>query len=560
MELTTSLGKVHAFSRTTIILNLFALIGSFLFFTLQARLDPDSYHDGFLLASAIAVGEGKIPNQDFFAQYGPLTPLLQGAWIYFFGSTVFALRMLTAIQLSLISLILFHKLRSTFNSLVAIIITLCWVIGNPIDGLGSTIRPWPEVTTTLLLLISMILIESRLPTKISASIVGSVLSLISLNRINQVSIGLLFIVFLLFHHRKINRIWLVYTLKGYLMGVAAALAYLYLSGSLTSYVSQVINYGFISHIGNGNGLRPAVNIRILFFGALSYLLVSLLNRLKAQKSILTSLTIRIVFLLGAISYFIFCGMLRDPKQQFSGLSGSVQDNLILIALNSPNLGNYAFCFFSLVGLAYFRGQSTLSSSGISFLLAIASLSALYPTAAALKIWWVVPTVIFALPNISTFSSSWSDKIRHLTIYFLLPSIISLSIISIKHFSIIREPYTAILLKGTFGISPTREILDSNLALLNNALSTNNARFECMRGLYAVSSGRYQSIDKYYVTFIPPFKGEKEASKFIYYCDLQEEKLSKLKNDQSLVLLFEYKSEISGLKNALFTVSTTPEYP
>lgn len=59
MELTASFDKVHASSRTTIILNLFTLIGSFLFFTLQARLDPDSYHDGFLLASAIAVGGGR---------------------------------------------------------------------------------------------------------------------------------------------------------------------------------------------------------------------------------------------------------------------------------------------------------------------------------------------------------------------------------------------------------------------------------------------------------------------------------------------------------------------
>jgi len=43
--------------------------------------DFDSHHDGFILSTAIALGEGRIPYRDYFDQYGPLPNIINAAVI-----------------------------------------------------------------------------------------------------------------------------------------------------------------------------------------------------------------------------------------------------------------------------------------------------------------------------------------------------------------------------------------------------------------------------------------------------------------------------------------------
>jgi hypothetical protein len=55
---------------------------SFLLLWPFARLDFDRYHDGYMLAQAMAVHQGASVHADVFAQYGPVTPWLQSVALF----------------------------------------------------------------------------------------------------------------------------------------------------------------------------------------------------------------------------------------------------------------------------------------------------------------------------------------------------------------------------------------------------------------------------------------------------------------------------------------------
>ena len=524
---------------------------SLLFFFLQARLDPDSYHDGFLLASAAAVSDGLVPNRDFVAQYGPLTPLLQGMWVSLFGVSVLVLRTLTAIQLALIAYLLNKKLRDYFSYRIAFVFTSVWVLGNPIDGLGSPVRPWPEVTSTLLVILMMRMIESERSVRQTGLFVGISLAIVSFNRINQVSIALLFFLFLIFFARKIQRKWIVFTLASYIFSVIGALSIMAVFGSLNDYFLQNVIYGFTSHYENGNGIRPALNIRILFFGLISYLFVNFITvaslKLKFRRVHLFNSAIFIL----SCTYFLVSGFVRNPERNLRGLESSFQRNLRLIVENSPSFSNYAFCFFLLFALKYLFVKKEFSRQDISLGLAIATLSSLYPTAAALKIWWVVPCAIYTLPNLIALKNSWHTFMQNFATFLLLPSLISLTLVSYKHFEILREPYVSQTLKGTLGIPTIRENLDNNLLRLREEVRREPIRFECMRGLYSVNAGFYQSIDRHYVIFAPPIVDTRMNSRYTFFCDLTHEEFTELFSNEALQLVYVTESEVPDLINALF---------
>ena len=94
------------------LLALSVFLAQFAYFGLFARLDPEPHHDGVMLAAAIGVSEGKIPNKDVFTQYGPLTPLLQGMWLRLTEPTLLSLRIFTSLLLAGCGLVLFLILKS----------------------------------------------------------------------------------------------------------------------------------------------------------------------------------------------------------------------------------------------------------------------------------------------------------------------------------------------------------------------------------------------------------------------------------------------------------------
>lgn len=72
-------------------------IGTFIFFTLFARLGIDPHHDGVMLIPAMRVADGAVVFRDVFCQYGLLVPLIQGLAVKLFGGELLVIRMLTVL-------------------------------------------------------------------------------------------------------------------------------------------------------------------------------------------------------------------------------------------------------------------------------------------------------------------------------------------------------------------------------------------------------------------------------------------------------------------------------
>lgn len=80
-------------------------IGLLAFFTALpfARLDFDPHHDGVMVAAAVAVRDGLVVQRDAFAQYGPVSPILQG-WVLKLGlDPVLGIRLLNVLAIALVA-------------------------------------------------------------------------------------------------------------------------------------------------------------------------------------------------------------------------------------------------------------------------------------------------------------------------------------------------------------------------------------------------------------------------------------------------------------------------
>jgi hypothetical protein len=78
---------------------------------LVAPLQIDPHHDGIILGAAIASSTGHIGPSEAFSQYGPLSPLLHGWFLNVFGNTMLNLRYFAAVNVLLISFLLFNLIR-----------------------------------------------------------------------------------------------------------------------------------------------------------------------------------------------------------------------------------------------------------------------------------------------------------------------------------------------------------------------------------------------------------------------------------------------------------------
>jgi hypothetical protein len=118
---------------------------------------------------------------------------------------------------------------------------------------------------------------------------------------------------------------------------------------------------------------------------------------------------------------------------------------------------------------------------------------------------------------------------------------------------IRVPFESKVLVGMKGSPKNVRVLDENISKLNSYPLKNNVRFECTRGLFSVSDGKYNAKDENYVNLIPPFKHNRVKSDYVFYCDLESQMLSKLLAN-GYKLEFQTESNLDGMFNALFKLN------
>ena len=127
----------------------------------QSILDPEPHHDGVMFAAAVAVSQGRIPNRDVFAQYGPLAPWLQGLYLHLFGNKLVNLRLMTVLLLSLTAVFMFVLIRKYLGSKISFVIQLAWIVSYPKLPLPPAL-PWSSVFSTLFLVLAIVAFRSAI--------------------------------------------------------------------------------------------------------------------------------------------------------------------------------------------------------------------------------------------------------------------------------------------------------------------------------------------------------------------------------------------------------------
>ena len=126
-------------------------------FSVFARFDPDPHHDGFQLAPAIGMSEGRPIHREIYSHYGPVSAWINGAWLWVTEPTLLSLRLLGAIQLALIAVLLYSlSIKLGVSRNVSWFITIAWVISCPVWAYESGffgLWLWPSITFNLIALV-----------------------------------------------------------------------------------------------------------------------------------------------------------------------------------------------------------------------------------------------------------------------------------------------------------------------------------------------------------------------------------------------------------------------
>ena len=117
-----------------------------------SRLDPDLHHDGLMSTGAIAIRDGLIPHRDFFAQYGPVVPIVQSIPLFFGLPGVFGIRLLNAALIAgsiglLIDLPRIAPSSAGINRRAAVLASFTWLILADVFS-GVPMLPWTSVLAT----------------------------------------------------------------------------------------------------------------------------------------------------------------------------------------------------------------------------------------------------------------------------------------------------------------------------------------------------------------------------------------------------------------------------
>ena len=128
-------------------------------------LNPDSYHEGFLLSYGEMTHRGLTPNLDYISLWGPFLPYLLSIPMYFMNNLI-ALRVFGYLCICLASYILYRiNIRNTSRS-NSLLISAVWLISYPPFSMlscskrcATTLWPggssaWPNIYGILLILLS----------------------------------------------------------------------------------------------------------------------------------------------------------------------------------------------------------------------------------------------------------------------------------------------------------------------------------------------------------------------------------------------------------------------
>lgn len=472
--------------------------------------EVDPHHDGIMYTAAVGVYEGRIPNRDFFAQYGPVSPIIQGLWFRLTEPTVWSLKILTSLGLALIGLLIYCGAKRRLSSPTSALLSICWMLSGPF-GL-----PWSSVFSTIFILVSLLLLESILNyqhqrrNRHYGFLIGVLLAIGTFTRIHTVIVYFAIILgFLVLRDRRKYFGTSAALTLGFLLTLCSTTLALAKSNALVGYIEQCILWASGRYAGG-----PELSISFFFnlawiplFGVINLIILNRLVQCNDFKCRSTFKIILPVFLV----YSMFVLLSQLPRSGPETLR-----NPRILAIISGQKAQFSFNFLLLTyfaGLIFYMLYKSSRYLDVGFiagtksqivyiLLAIATLTQLYPFADEYHIAFVAPVVIvtciFLLPQ-----NSKVDKYQMAFCALaiaLIPTLIAHSLILAN---VQRTKFTSKTLSGMYGSWQSSKPLDLTMRHLEREEPGIN--FICADGLYAGAGGRYLAADEKFVTWGPPSK-------------------------------------------------------
>lgn len=485
------------------------------------RLEPDPHHDGVIYGAAVGASQGLIPHKDFFSQYGPMQPLINGLWLKVFGVSMLHLRVFYCVLLVACAWLVYSMLKNYLSKQLSLLIPTAWIFTGPF-GL-----PWPSILSTFLALISIKLFEKavlnpgnrhRVFTLIFSSGVSVGLSVFV--RIHILILGLLMITLLIiFERTKILSKEIVFPwILGFLGSIGIVFLYLSVNGALKYYIYQSIVWpakfyakpNFTkSYIVNWLWYPATFIVVLVAF----YLIKTYYER--SQSNFRLIKTIGISTTIFILSYFFSIQektgslTLRNPKV----LSITFADRLI----HSVGYVVASLVIFITLYLIVKRNGTIQKSMDpfkwVYLVYGLGVFGQLYPLYDNYHLWMISP--IFLLTTSILISKTFTEN-ANLAIKCLLVSIIlALCVQQAEQLRIPRYSFKSEQLRGMESSWISAKGTDLTLMELEDV--KNKIKFNCGNGLYAAADGSYQSQDRDFYVREQKSEIEGKSTEYVFFC-------------------------------------------
>ncbi|MDA9863355.1 hypothetical protein N9C58_00105 [bacterium] len=495
-----------------------------------SRVDFDPHHDGVMVAAAVAVRDGLMVQKDVFAQYGPVTPLLQG-WVLKTGmDPTLGIRLLNIVAIALVAFAVADLGRKMPNFWPISLsagrwASLAWVVVADYF-LWVPQLPWSSTIAAALAAWALLLVgrtltarlqSHRLPWQVPATCVGLLLAVLPFARINvglataATGVAVAVLAFVLSPRARALVFWIAGS-----WGVATALilALLFASGALLPWWNQAIIWP-LSWAGEvGSQLGPDVllqeSLRTFWLALVGILCVVALVPWRAGSRPKATRWIAALSLLTSLGLLL--GLYRNPglPRLFLADQRGVRDSLT-DGLTRSGLVLLTLMVVVVVLVAVFRGvqityallqRRSSPEESLSWLaligFALASLVQYAPVPDSRHIWWGLPLgMAFVFASLGR-SRLWSPTRNPLALPLAAAAVAAL-FSGKAYLDIDRIPGPAgSVAAGILSQDETAVRADAAFNLLSESIGSSSAIFLVAEGAWSVFDGRYHSTDAYFV--------------------------------------------------------------
>jgi hypothetical protein len=479
------------------------IVNAFIFL-IQAPWDPEGHHDGIMFTAALEASKGKVPNKDFFAQYGPITPFLQGLWLRLTTPTLLSLRIFSALLLTACGILIYVLVSKQCNRILGLLVSTGWALSTP--RILPTDVPWSSILSTLLFLIILGILPNALQrnnkgSQYLAVLIGFLMFEAGFIRIHMWITFFCVLLAISFFQLEDAKNFRKFAIYGGSIGLVSTFAVFSVFGLSGSWFEQCIKWAFSFYAGPKQNTKVQIvnTLLPLFYLYFSALFLGYLRLTRNCRRLYRIF----IPLCGFFLITIYIGRLYVPygDRTFRNpvyMTVYQADNFHYL-IDSLALCAVMYYTFKIVKYSSIRKSS---SSVLGIVIAFSSLAQLYPSPDPLHLWYIAPLCLVASsPFISDslvklIGLDWSKKFSMAIGALVVSLFVVLVVNALNH----RVIYTDKIFSSMRGVPNSP--MEKTMLLLEKQAIPGSVDMQCMNGIYASAGGHYLASSKYFVNWGP----------------------------------------------------------